>query len=763
MADGRVSVPIARGQGAAGGEKRAPEREEEISLTVASARPVDQDRGIIRIDPDDSARLGLSVGDVVAVVGAMDRSSITYTHARLMPAFPEDRGRDLIRMDEVQCVNAGTEPGETILVRPASAREARRVRLAQADGNGRTTARERTGPLASVGALEQALENMPLTAGDDVRVRLKSGRSVTFTILETDPKGPVIVRPATRILLGQDKTTSRPRRTGARAGGTGAAYGRIGGLDRELSRVREMIELPLRRPDLFDHLGIAAPKGVLLTGPPGSGKTLIARAVADEAEATFISVNGPEIVDKFYGASEAQLREIFETARAKAPSIIFIDEIDAIAPKREDLGGERQVERRIVAQLLTLMDGLEGRGQVVVIAATNLADCLDPALRRPGRFDRELSIPVPDRHARRTILDIYAQDMPLAEDVDLGQIAECTHGYVGADLEALSREAGMGALRRYLAQQEAVDPDQSDVDSLDLSVTMDDFRHAMADIAPSAIREVFTEVPMVRWDDVGGLEAEKQLLIEAVDWPLRHEAAYAAVGLRAPRGVLLCGPPGTGKTLLAKALATETQVNFISVRGPQILSMYLGESERALRDVFRKARMAAPCILFFDEIDALVPIRGEGAGSDGQTAERVVAQFLVEMDGVDPLTGVLVLAATNRRDRIDPALLRPGRFDVIVDLPAPGADARAAILDIHLRDRPIARDVRVADLVTATDGLSGADLEGLCRQAALQALKDHLAGDARGKDLTITAAHFDRILKARALGAAEHPTGAGRP
>ncbi len=709
--------------------KATPERERR--LTIAAARDVDQDRGIVRLDPADAGLLGLSVGDLVTVVGSVDRDTITYTHARILPAFPEDRGHDLIRMDAIQCLNAGAEPGQEVLVRAARAQDAARIRLAPLAGEGSAIA-------GSFEAMAQALENMPMTAGDQVRLRMKSGRMCTFTIEATEPKGPVIVRAATKISVGGETVAPHSDGAGADAGG---AYATIGGLDRELARVREMIELPLSRPELFARLGIAAPKGVLLTGPPGSGKTLIARAVAKEADAAFLTVNGPEIVDKFYGASEAQLREIFETARAKAPAIIFIDEIDAIAPKREDLGGERQVERRIVAQLLTLMDGLEARGNVVVIAATNLAHMLDPALRRPGRFDREIAIPVPDRHARRAILDVHTRSMPLDDTVELGQLAASTHGYVGADLEALAREAGMAALRRYLTSGDEPNPD-------DLMVSMEDFRCAMADIAPSAIREVFTEVPMVRWDDVGGLDEAKQILIEAVEWPLRFEGAYAAAGLRPPKGVLLCGPPGTGKTLLAKALATEAQVNFISIRGPQILSMYVGESERALRDVFKKARMAAPCILFFDEIDAVAPVRGAGEAGSSQTAERLVAQLLVEMDGVDDLTGVLVLAATNRRDRIDPALLRPGRFDVIVDLDGPDRDARSAILRIHLRNRPLAEDVDSDDLADATDGFSGADLEGLCRRAALLALRDHLSDeeDVSSVPLILSAHHFEMAL-----------------
>jgi transitional endoplasmic reticulum ATPase len=524
-----------------------------------------------------------------------------------------------------------------------------------------------------------------------------------------------------------ERTADRPAREAPRP----LSYEDIGGLKRELARIREIIELPLRYPEVFERLGIDAPKGVLLYGPPGCGKTLIARAVAHETEARFFSVNGPEIIHKFVGESEQHLRKIFEEATRQAPSIIFLDELDAIAPRRENVLGE--VEKRVVAQLLALMDGLNQRQHVIVIAATNLPNNLDPALRRPGRFDREIAISIPDRDGRREILAIHSREMPLAGDVRLDQLASRTHGFVGADLEALCREAAMVRLRHVLPEIDFASAQIPAESLLKLEVEMPDFLEALREVEPSAIREVFVEVPEVRWEDVGGLRAVKQQLIEAVEWPLKHPGLFAQANVRPPRGILLSGPPGCGKTLLAKAVATQTEVNFISVKGPALLSKYVGESEKGVREVFRKARQAAPCILFFNELDALVPERGSG-GADSHVTERVIGQFLAEVDGVEDMNGVLVLGATNRRDILDPALLRPGRFDLVVEIPLPDADGRREIFAIGLRGRPVADDVRLDELVTRSGDFTGADIQAVCQRAALEAIREAIAaagGEAR--------------------------------
>ena len=512
-----------------------------------------------------------------------------------------------------------------------------------------------------------------------------------------------------------------------------------------------MIELPLRYPEVFERLGIEAPKGVLLYGPPGTGKTLIARAVAHETNAHFIHVNGPEIVHKFYGESEKHLRSIFEEASQKAPSIIFLDELDAIAPKRENVQGD--VEKRIVAQLLALMDGLHDRGQVMVIGATNLPNVLDPALRRPGRFDREIAINIPDRNGRLSILEIHSRGMPLADDVDLGRIADLTHGFVGADLEALCREAAMITLREIIPHIDFAAANIPYEQLLSLTVTHDAFLAAMNEVEPSAIREVFTEIPDVTWEDVGGLEQAKQALREAVEWPLKHAALFRQAHTQPPKGILLYGPPGCGKTLLAKAVASQASANFISIKGPQLLSKWVGESEKGVREIFKKARQASPCIVFLDEIDAMAPARG--AGGDAHVSERVVSQLLTEMDGIEELRGVVVLAATNRQDIIDPALLRPGRFDLKLELGAPGDVDRAAIFAVHLRDRPLAADVNLDRLVALTPGATGAEVEHICRYAAIEAIRDFLAAHPDGGDpetLEIRMEHFDRALAAETLG-----------
>jgi transitional endoplasmic reticulum ATPase len=696
------------------------------ALRVAEALQKDVGRGVARIDPRDLALLGVAVGDVVQIAGRRP------TVARAIPLYVDQRGQELIQIDGIVRANAGVGLDERVVVQRAEVQPARSVVLAPA---------ETLGAGSGQGAyLARLLSGVPVVAGDEVRANLLSARTQSFSVVETMPPGPVLIGAGTAVRLagkGQE---------GRRAAST---YEDIGGLHREVRRIREMIELPLRFPEAFERLGIQPPKGVLLHGPPGCGKTLIARAVAHETSARFFHVAGPEIIDQWYGSSEAHLRRIFEEAGRRAPAIIFLDEVDAIAPRREEMSGERQAERRLVAQLLTLMDGLDPRGNVVVIAATNIPDTLDPALRRPGRFDRELTIGVPDREGRREILEIFTRGMPLGDDVDLDGLAARTHGFVGADLEALSREAAMSALRRAVGGADLGQGQIAPARLITLRVTGDDFQAAQREVAPSALREVAVEIPDVGWADVGGLEEVKRLLVETVEWPLRHPRLFARMGVRPARGVLLHGPPGVGKTLLARALARESQANFISVRGPQLFSMYVGESERALRELFRKARQAAPCVIFFDEIDALAPVRG---AADSQTAERVVAQLLTEIDGVLGLQGVVVLAATNRPDLIDPALLRPGRFDMLVALPPPDREGRLAILRVHSRQMPLAGDVDLPHIAAACDGFSGADIEALCRRAALAAVRQHVTAGAGEPamldeqalgDLQVTARHFD--------------------
>jgi transitional endoplasmic reticulum ATPase len=558
---------------------------------------------------------------------------------------------------------------------------------------------------------------MIVQQGDTVRVNLFGNAQQEFTVLGTTPPNvPLKVVPGTALKINVQKKEVQPRAPRRQGGVT---YEDIGGLGKQLSRIREMIELPLKYPEVFERLGIDAPKGVLLYGPPGSGKTLIARAVANETSAFFLSVSGPEIIHKFYGESEANLRKVFQDAAMRAPSIIFLDEIDAIAPKRESTTGE--VEKRVVAQLLALMDGLKSRGRIVVIGATNLPNVLDPALRRPGRFDREIAIGVPDKNGREEILTIYTRAMPLADDVDISRLSALTHGFVGADLESLCREAALSALRNIIPDIDFANASIPYEELMNLSVNMSDFMNALKDIEPSAIREVYTEVPDVSWDEVGGLDEVKQALRESIEWPLKYENLFRETDTKPPRGVLLYGPPGCGKTLIAQALASESEVNFISVKGPELLSKWVGESEKAVREIFKKARQAAPCLVFFDEMDALAPVRGSRL--DNGVAERVVAQLLTEIDGIEGLRGVVLLAATNRPEMVDPALLRPGRFDLKIQIPAPDADGRRRILEVHTRKKPLEDPAMLDKLIADTEGFVGADLAALCNQAAMIAIR----------------------------------------
>jgi len=675
----------------------------EFSVSPLGAE--DAGRGIARIDPDALAALGGGTGALLAVTGRRT------AYLRALPQRMASRSRDRIHIDGAARCNAAVPIGGKVAVTiHAGASAARRLHLGGSSLIGTTV-------------LRRVLEGVPLCAGDRFRVALVDGRETEFQVAGVLPEGPALIDELTEIALSQ---------TPAGAAGSredGPRYEDLGGLARVVERVREVVELPLRDRAVFAHLGISPPKGVLLVGPPGTGKTMIARAVASESQAHFIAVNAPEIVDRYYGASEQQLRTVFETARKRAPSIIFIDEIDAIAQKREVLSGEKQVERRIVAQLLTLMDGLAGRGEVMVLAATNLPDGIDPALRRPGRFDREIRVDPPDRAGRQEILAVHTRAMPLADDVDLGGLASVTHGYVGADLAALCREGAMAALRRAGATHTMA------IDCSGLRVEPADFEQALKEVTPTALREVFVEVPDVRWSAVAGMDAVRAALIDAVQLPLAQPERFARLGVKAPRGVLLHGRPGTGKTLIARAVATEAQAGFIAVRGPELLAEWQGASERALREVFARARMAAPCIVFFDEIDAIAGRRGSGAGA---TVERMVAQLLTEMDGLTNPGGLVVLAATNRPDMIDPALLRPGRFDLVLEMPLPDAAARAALFALHLRPMPVAADVDIAALSSATDDYVGADIAGLCRLAALAALARAPDID----DLLVNAADF---------------------
>jgi len=680
----------------------------EVQLRVGDARQRDVGRGIARIDQRTMRKLGISAGDVVEIVGKRTTSAIAW------PAYSEDQNREIIRIDGFTRKNAGVAINEYVIVRPAKVKNALNVTLAPVDM--RLNVDE-----DFMNFVKNRLMERTLIEGDTTLVMML-GHAIPFTVTKTRPHGIVKVTPETRLtILNEPAPEGRglPRTT----------YEDIGGLHEEMQRVREMVELPLRHPELFQRLGIDPPKGVLLHGFPGCGKTLLARAVANESEANFFSINGPEIMSKFYGESEARLREIFQQAQQNSPSIIFIDELDAIAPKREEVTGE--VERRVVAQLLALMDGLSGRGNVIVIGATNRPGALDPALRRPGRFDREIEIGVPDKQGRYEILQIHTRGMPLAEDVDLKKLSEITHGYTGADLAALCRETAMKALRRYLPQinleEERIPPSVLEK----MEVKMDDFINAYKEITPTAMREVYIEVPTVHWDAIGGLEEVKQELKEAVEWPLKNPEIFKRLGINPPRGILLYGPPGCGKTLLARAVATESEANFITIKGPEVFSKWVGESEKAIREVFRKARMAAPAVIFFDEIDSLAPRRGLGFADSGVT-ERVISQLLTEMDGIVTLEDIVIMAATNRPDIVDPAVLRPGRFDRLIYVPSPDEKSRLRIFEIYTETMPLAKDVNLEHLASITQNYSGADIEALCREAAMHALRR----DVNAKEVT---------------------------
>jgi transitional endoplasmic reticulum ATPase len=681
----------------------------EIQLRVGDARQRDVGRGIARIDQKTMQRLGISAGDVIEICGKRTTSAIAW------PAYSEDQNRDLLRIDGFTRKNAGVAINEYLVVRSAKVKQAVSITLAPVDM--RLNVDE-----DFTNFVRNRLMERTLVEGDTTLVMML-GHAIPFTTTKTRPHGIVKVTAETKLTI-----LNEPAPEGK--GLPKTTYEDVGGLHEEIQRVREMVELPLRHPELFQRLGIEPPKGVLLHGPPGCGKTLLARAVANESEANFFSINGPEIMSKFYGESEARLREIFQQAQQNAPSIIFIDELDAIAPKREEVTGE--VERRVVAQLLALMDGLSGRGNVIVIGATNRPGALDPALRRPGRFDREIEIGVPDKQGRNEIIQIHTRGMPLSENVDLKKLGEMTHGYTGADLSSLGRETAMKALRRYLPQinleEERIPPSVLEK----MQVTMEDFVDAYKEITPTAMREVYIEVPTVHWEDIGGLDDVKEDLKEAVEWPLKTPEIFTRLGIKPPKGILLFGPPGSGKTLLARAVATESAANFITIKGPEIFSKWVGESEKAIREVFRKARMAAPAVIFFDELDSIVPRRGLGF-SDSGVSERVISQLLTEMDGIVTLEDIVVIAATNRPDMVDPAILRPGRFDRLIYVPEPDDKSKLLIFKIYTKKMPLAKNVELPQLVSSARYFSGADIEALCREAAMVALRK----DVKTKEVTL--------------------------
>lgn len=706
------------------------ENEKNIALRVSEARPNDVGRGIARIDPKDMERLAVSAGDILQIEGKRN------TVAKVLPAYIEDRNKGIIQIDGLLRENAKIGLDEKTNVQKAQYSAAEKITLSPLT---LIHASHRDRDMRYIAGL---LGGVPVVEGDRIRAILFGVRGQDFKVVSTTPKGVVIIQPGTVINMLEEKTEKSPVRERV-------SYEDIGGLKKEIQRIREMIEFPLKYPEVFERLGIDAPKGVFMHGPPGCGKTLIARAVANETDAAFYTLNGPEIMHKFYGESEAHLRKLFEEATKKAPSIIFLDEIDAIAPKREEMGGEKQLERRVVAQLLALMDGLESRGEVIVIGATNIPNVIDPALRRPGRFDREINISVPDKNARLEILQIHTRGMPLADDVDLEKLSQITHGFVGADLEALAREAAMTALRKIFPTIDFQLEEIPYETILDLKVTMGDFLEGLKEIEPSALREVFVEVPDVKWDDIGGLASIKEALIESIEWPIRYPELFKHVGSKPPKGILLYGPPGTGKTLIVKALANESEVNFISIKGPELISKWIGESEKGIREVFHKAKQSSPCIVFFDEIDSLAPIRG-AAGSDSNVTSRVISQFLTELDGIEELEGVIIVAATNRKDLVDPALLRTGRFDLAFELAYPDEKTRVEIFKVHTRNRPMANEVDIAALVNLTEGLSGADIEAICRMAGIDAIREFLnskADKASYEKVRIGMKHFKNAVK----------------
>ena len=674
----------------------------DLFIKVKEAKPRDTGRGIARVDPEITEQMNITPGDIIIINGKKKTACLAW------PGYPEERGQGTIRIDAPIRRNADVGIDDKITIEKTKGQPADRVTLAP------------TEELQIMGGeeyLSQALEGRVVVRGDIIELNVM-GRKIDLVVTKITPAGDIaIIQRDTEIALS-DKPVKAEMQKLPRV-----TYEDIGGLGDEIKQVREMIELPLKHPELFDKMGIEPPKGVLMHGPPGTGKTLIAKAVANESNANFFVLSGPEIISKYYGQSEENLRKIFDEAIESAPSIIFIDEIDSIAPKREETHGD--VERRVVAQLLANMDGLEERGKVIVIGATNRVNALDPALRRPGRFDREIEIGIPDRKGRREILEVHIRGMPLAEDVDLDKLAEMTHGYSGADLGALCKEAAMRTLRKVLPDID-LDTDTIPAEILNkLEANGKDFYEAFKGITPSAMREVVIESPNINWSDIGGLHDAKQELQEAVEWPMKYNEVFLHMDANPPKGILLYGPPGTGKTLLAKAVASESEANFISVKGPEFISKWVGESEKAVRETFRKARQAAPCIVFFDELDAIAPSRG-GIMSDSHVTERVISQLLTELDGLEELKDVTVIAATNRPDIIDSALLRPGRFDRLIYIKTPDIETRKEIFKIHLKKKPLGKGVDFEDLAKKTEGYTGADIAAVCNQAVMERVREYV-------------------------------------
>jgi transitional endoplasmic reticulum ATPase len=703
------------------------------TLKVAEAEQRDVGRKIARVDPDVAESLNIVSGDALEVSSIGRKTTVLS-----WPAKESDRGKGLLRMDGFIRSRLDVGINDLVEIKVVESKTAKDITFAP------------TEPLRIVGVeeyLAEYLNGTLMTKGDTVPISVM-GRRIDLVVISTHPSGPVIISDTTDILVSEE--SSKAVQISKEGTISSITYEDIGGLGDAVARVREMIELPLRHPELFKRLGVEAPKGVLLHGPPGTGKTLLAKAVANETNSNFFTIGGPEIMSKYHGESEERLRNVFQEAEKNAPSIIFIDEIDSIAPKREEVTGE--VERRIVAQLLSVMDGMKSRGKVVVIAATNRVDAIDPALRRPGRFDREIEIGVPNRDGRLEVLQIHTRGMPLDKDVDLQRLADISHGFVGADLQALAKEAAMRALRRVLPEIN-LSGESISVDILrKIIVRMQDFMDVIKETEPSAMREVFVEVPDIKWEDIGGLSTIKQELQEAVEWPLKYLEVFTYADATPPKGILLYGPPGTGKTLMAKAAANESEANFISIKGPELLSKWVGESEKGVREIFRKARQAAPCIIFFDELDAIAPTRGNHG--DSHVTERVISQFLTEMDGLEILTNVVVIGATNRPDIIDPALLRPGRFDRILYVPPPDRESRLQIIKIHTKKKPLDQDVNIEVLADKTDGYTGADIASLSSAAVMLALREHITkypdskeAEKQTKDLKINMQHFEYAMK----------------